>query len=111
MLEGSLCFLTPGLCSSAGLTLPVAEYDHSLGNCSVTGGYVYRGSDASLRGMYLYGDFCSGRIWGLRHNGVAWENRLLLDSALLISSFGEDDGGELYVADFGAGAIFRISAP
>ena len=111
IMEGSLCFLNPGLCSSAGLTLPVAEYDHSLGNCSVTGGYVYRGIDASLRGMYLYGDFCSGRIWGLRHNGVVWENRLLLDSALLISSFGEDEGGELYVADFGAGAIFRISAP
>lgn len=109
-MEGSLCFLTPS-CSSAGLTLPVAEYDHGGGDCSVTGGYVYRGGSPSLRGTYLYGDFCSGRIWGLRHNGVAWENRLLLDSTLLISTFGEDESGELYVADYAAGAIFRISAP
>jgi glucose/arabinose dehydrogenase len=109
-MEGSLCFLTPS-CSSAGMALPVAEYDHSIGDCSVTGGYVYRGSSASLRGTYLYGDFCSGRIWGLRRNGAAWENRLLLDSALLISTFGEDENGELYVADYAAGAVFRITAP
>jgi hypothetical protein len=105
IMEGCLCFL------ASGLTLPVAEYDHSVGDCSVTGGYVYRGSTLSLRGTYLYGDFCSGRIWGLRHNGVAWENRLLLDSSLLISTFGEDENGELYVADYGTGAIFRISVP
>lgn len=110
VMEGSLCFLTPS-CSSAGLTLPVVEYDHGNGDCSVTGGYVYRGSSPALRGAYLYGDFCSGRIWGLRHNGVAWENRLLLDSSLLISTFGEDESGELYVADYAAGAIFRISTP
>jgi len=111
IMEGSLCFLNPGLCSSVGLTLPVAEYDHSAGDCSVTGGYVYRGSNPSLRGTYLYGDFCSGRIWGLRHNGIAWENRLLLDSTLLISTFGEDEAGELYVADYGTGTIYRITAP
>jgi hypothetical protein len=110
IMEGSLCFLIPS-CSSAGLVLPVAEYDHSSGDCSVTGGYMYRGGTASLRGTYLYGDFCSGRIWGLRHNGIAWENRLLLDSTLLISTFGEDEGGELYVADYATGAIFRITAP
>lgn len=109
-MEGSLCFLTPA-CSSAGLTLPVAEYGHDSGDCSVTGGYVYRGGTLALRGIYLYGDFCSGRIRGLRHNGITWENRLLLDSTLLISTFGEDEGGELYVADYAAGAIFRISAP
>lgn len=64
-----------------------------------------------MLGTYLYGDFCSGRIWGLRNNGVAWENRLLLDSTLLISTFGEDESGELYVADYASGGIFRISAP
>jgi glucose/arabinose dehydrogenase len=110
-MEGSLCFLNPASCSSAGLTLPVAEYDHSAGDCSVTGGYVYRGGTPSLQGTYLFGDFCSGRIWGLRHNGVAWESRLLLDSSLLISTFGEDENGELYVADYGSGVVFRISAP
>ena len=111
IMEGSLCFLAPGLCSSAGLTLPVAEYGHTLGNCSVTGGFVYRGSIPALRGTYLYGDFCSGMIWGLRHNGTVWDNLLLLDSPLLISTFGEDEAGELYVADYGTGGIFRISAP
>jgi len=50
-------------------------------------------------------------IWGLRRNGTVWENLLLLDSPLLISTFGEDEAGELYVADYGTGAIFRISAP
>lgn len=109
-MEGSLCFLTPS-CNAAGLTLPVAEYVHGGGDCSVTGGYVYRGSSPSLRGTYLYGDFCSGRIRGLRHNGIAWENSLLLDSTLQVSTFGEDENGELYVADYAAGAIFRISAP
>jgi hypothetical protein len=109
-MEGSLCFLTPS-CSSAGLVLPVAEYDHSSGDCSVTGGYMYRGGAASLRGTYLYGDFCSGRIWGLRHNGIAWENRLLLDSTLLISTFGEDESGDLHVADYATGVIYRITAP
>lgn len=93
VMEGSLCYLAPGLCSSAGLTLPVVEYGHTVGNCSVTGGFVYRGSIPSLRGTYLYGDFCSGMIWGLRRNGSAWENLLLLDSPLLISAFGEDEGG------------------
>jgi len=111
IMEGSLCFLAPGLCSSAGLVLPVAEYDHAAGDCSVTGGYVYRGGNPSLQGTYLYGDFCSGRIWGLRRNGAAWENRLLLDSTLLISTFGEDEAGELYVADYGTGALYRITAP
>jgi glucose/arabinose dehydrogenase len=110
VMEGSLCFLTPG-CSSAGLTLPVMEYDHVNGNCSVTGGYVYRGSNATLQGTYLYGDFCSGRIWGLRRNGTVWENRLLLTSTLQVSTFGEDESGELYVADYAGGGIFRISAP
>lgn len=110
IMEGSLCFLTPS-CTSAGLTLPVAEYDHSAGDCSVTGGYIYRGNIASLQGTYLYGDFCSGRIWGLRHNGIAWDSRLLLDSTLQISTFGEDENGELYVADYTGGVIFRISAP
>lgn len=109
VMEGSLCFLTPS-CNTAGLTLPVAEYDHSTGDCSITGGYVYRGSNVALRGTYLYGDFCSGRIWGLRHNGLAWINSLLLDSTIQISTFGEDQAGEVYVADYTTGTIYRIDA-
>ncbi|MBK5275970.1 MAG: PQQ-dependent sugar dehydrogenase [Desulfuromonadales bacterium] len=110
VMEGSSCFANPS-CSSAGLTLPVAEYRHGSGDCSVTGGYVYRGSNPSLRGVYLYGDFCSGRIWGLRRSGSTWENRLLNDTPFLISTFGEDEAGELYLADYGSGDIYRITAP
>ena len=110
IMEGSSCFADPN-CSSAGLTLPVAEYLHGNGDCSVTGGYVYRGSNAALHGIYFYGDFCSGRIWGLRHNGASWETKLLNDTTLSISTFGEDEVGELYVADYTSGEIYRIGTP
>jgi glucose/arabinose dehydrogenase len=111
IMEGMHCFNNPN-CNQAGLTLPVAEYDHLDGNCSVTGGLVYRGSEhPSMQGIYFYADFCSGRIWGLKRNGTAWENRLLLDTALQISSFGEDEAGNLYVADLITGDIFKVDAP
>ncbi|MRR53440.1 MAG: glucose dehydrogenase [Deltaproteobacteria bacterium] len=111
IMEGMHCFTDPA-CSQAGLTLPVAEYDHLNGDCSVTGGFVYRGAQyPSLQGIYLYGDFCSGRIWGLRRNGLVWENQLLLDTTLNISSFGEDEAGNLYVADMTAGVIYKIVVP
>jgi uncharacterized protein (TIGR03437 family) len=102
-MEGLQCF-EPN-CDQAGLTLPVRVYSHSQG-CSVTGGYVYRGSQfAGLRGTYIYGDYCSGRIWGINPQN---QNRLLLDSSLGITSFGEDESGEVYVADGGAGRVYRI---
>lgn len=110
VMEGNSCFTDPA-CSSAALTLPVAEYLHGSGDCAVTGGYVYRGSNSALAGIYLYGDFCSGRIWGLRRSGSTWENRLLNDTEFLITTFGEDEAGELYLADYASGDIYRISAP
>ncbi|HEY3308278.1 MAG TPA: hypothetical protein VGJ93_07460 [Desulfuromonadaceae bacterium] len=79
--------------------------------CNSTGGYVYHGSNTALQGIYIYGDFCSGRIWGLRFNGVSWENKLLIDTDFGISTFGEDEAGELYLADYSTGDIYRISAP
>jgi len=97
-------------CSAAGITLPVLDYGRSDG-CSVSGGHVYRGrNSASLRGMYLYGDYCSGKIWGVRREADAWVNRLLLDSDLTISTFGEDENGEVYVADHPRGDVYRIQA-
>ena len=90
LMEGSDCFsIDP--CDRPGLELPVAEYDHTEG-CSVTGGYVFRGRGMpSLQGAYVYGDFCSGKIWGLRYDGhVVTEQMLLADSNLNITSFGED---------------------
>lgn len=108
VMEGLHCFTDPS-CDGSTFTLPVAEYAHGAGDCSVTGGFVYRGAQyPSLQGIYFYGDFCSGRIWGLRRVGAAWENQLLLDSSLLISSFGEDEAGNLYVADLAGGAIYKI---
>jgi glucose/arabinose dehydrogenase len=111
VMEGLHCF-NAATCNQAGLTRPVAEYPHDGGNCSVTGGFVYRGARLpALRGIYLYADFCSGRIWGLRRNGAVWENGLLLTTALQISSFGEDEADDIYVADLGGGDIYRVDTP
>jgi len=61
-----------------------------------------------MQGIYFYGDFCSGRIWGLKHNGAEWENTLFLDTLLNITTFGEDESGEIYVADYATGIIHRL---
>lgn len=107
--EGSHCFKKKD-CSKKGLTLPVAEYDHSEGDCSITGGFVYRGKESpSLVGIYFYGDYCSGRIWGLRRAGGKWEKKLLLKTSLKISTFGEDEVGNVYVADLASGDIYKIT--
>jgi len=111
IMEGFHCYNSAS-CNQSGLTLPVVEYGHSLGDCSITGGFVYRGREFSvLQGVYIYGDYCSGKIWGLRRAGGAWENKLILDSDLLISTFGEDEAGNLYVADHATGDIYKIIAP
>ena len=102
------CLLTSS-CSQSGFLLPVAEYDHGQG-CAVIGGFVYRGNlHPRMQGIYFYGDLCTGNIWGLRRNGAVWENNLLLSSSLSISSFGEDEAGELYVVDIAAGNIYTIT--
>ncbi len=107
IMEGQHCY-NAATCQTAGLALPVAEYDHTLG-CSITGGVLYRGPQfARLRGVYLYGDYCTGRIWGLRRNAGAWQSRQLAATALRIAAFGEDEAGEAYVADYSAGAIYRV---
>ena len=93
------------LCTPSNFVFPVFEYSHTGGRCSITGGYVYRGSRNSLPGgLYVYGDFCSGEIFG-------WDGasqRVLLDTTLDISSFGEDDDGEIYVVALD-GAVNRIA--
>jgi glucose/arabinose dehydrogenase len=110
-MEGKQCFTGIG-CDQTGLTAPVAEYGHAGGNCSITGGFVYRGAQyPSLQGIYLYGDFCSGLLWGLRRNAGSWENQLLLTTGHNLSTFGEDESGNLYVADYGGGNLFQIIQP
>lgn len=105
--EGAHCY--SGDCRVPGLIEPVAEYSHDDG-CSVTGGYVYRGKTVSdLQGVYLFGDYCSGKIWGLLPKGDGlYERRLLIESDLNIASFAEDQAGEIYVLDIG-GKVFRIT--
>ncbi len=110
IMEGSQCYPSSSNCDRTGKVLPVAEYDHGLG-CSVTGGYVYRGSTyPSLKGYYLYGDYCSGRIFGIYQNSpLTWSTPVqLADTAYSITTFGEDEQGELYVADYNTGKIYQI---
>jgi glucose/arabinose dehydrogenase len=108
IMEGAHCFSPPAGCISTGMELPINEYDHSLGN-SVTGGYVYRGKKyPALAGTYLFGDFGSSRIWGLAEtNRETWIRTELFRPGFNISSFGEDESGEIYVVDYG-GTIYRI---
>jgi glucose/arabinose dehydrogenase len=109
VMEASHCFADP-TCSSDGLILPVSEYGRELG-CSVTGGYVYRGSALpDLVGWYLFADYCTGIVFGVRSDvDELTPPRRLLDTDAAVSSFGEGPGGELYLADL-AGAIYRIVA-
>lgn len=103
--EGFLCTGTdPSLCNPGAYEFPAFDYSHVNGRCSITAGYVYRGSQGALPdGTYVYGDFCTGEIFAW--NGSA--QKVLLDTALNISSFGEDELGELYVVHLG-GTVSRI---
>ncbi len=110
IMEGNLCFSSPD-CDRSGLTLPVFDYERTDGNCSVTGGFVYRGDRIpSLNGAYVYGDFCSGRVWALRFDGGSVrENKLIATVEGSVSSFAVDSDGEIYVLTYDqAGAIFKL---
>ncbi len=94
---------------SPDLTLPVTEYTHAEGGCAIVGGYVYRGTQwPQWAGLYFFGDDCSGLIWALGHNQAGWQKALVLKSSLTISSFGEDQAGEIYVLDLQGGAIYKL---
>jgi glucose/arabinose dehydrogenase len=89
------------------LTDPIAEYSHSEGGCSVTGGYVYRGSMSEWNGIYLYGDYCTGYIWGLIQSNGGWQNQPLFQSGMRITSFGQDEAGEVYLISDG-GMVYQL---
>jgi glucose/arabinose dehydrogenase len=112
VLEGTHCYPpSTTSCATAGKAMPLLEYDHGGGRCAVTGGYVYRGSAIPvLRGGYVFADFCTGEIWVVPANASAPAGKvLLLDTDLLISSFGEDAHGELWVTDLG-GHLYKVYA-
>jgi glucose/arabinose dehydrogenase len=108
-MEGRHCFDPPRGCDPAGLELPVHEYGHELG-CSVTGGYVYRGRRiAGLAGAYLFADFCRGTVWSLvREPEGRARVATLLETRAMVSSFGEDEAGELYLCDHRDGAVLAL---
>ena len=114
LMEGKSCFNPTTNCNNGTLTLPILVYNHSVG-CSVTGGYRYRGSkNPALNGLYLYGDFCTGIIWGAQEDGLGgWSTTVLLDTNFNISTFGEDESGEVYFAHLSAtdGAIYQVIQP
>ncbi|MBI5431606.1 MAG: PQQ-dependent sugar dehydrogenase [Planctomycetes bacterium] len=117
-MEGFNCTGLAGcVCNGVGITLPIKDYGHTSGQCSITGGYVYRGADlCGFDGTYFYADYCAGRIWTLKYSGgtvseftdrtaeLAPGGGLSIAS---ISSFGEDGAGELYICDLG-GEVFKV---
>jgi len=106
-MEGSQCYNAQS-CDTDGLVLPAWEYGHDLG-CSVTGGEVYRGNAyPALQGVYLYADFCSGTVWGLDRVDGEWRNRVLAQTGMNITTFGEAEDGRLLLAAVGEG-VFVLS--
>jgi uncharacterized protein (TIGR03437 family) len=106
VMEGTQCTgLGPASCNGGNFIPPIIDYGHSGGRCSITGGYVYRGSGGTFQpGQYLFGDYCSGEIFSLTQGAMA----LVKSSGLQVSSFGEDEAGELYVVSLG-GTVYRLT--
>jgi hypothetical protein len=109
LMEGFHCYNPGDHCNDGSLVLPILEYGHNLG-CSVTGGFRYRGTEIpSFYGVYVYGDYCTGRIWqAVQDGGGDWTSTQLLDSGYNISGWGEDSDGEMYLCHHG-GAIYKIT--
>ena len=110
LMEGSACFNPTSNCNPGTLTLPIVEYTHDKGACSVIGGYVYRGQVVpAIQGTYFYADFCAGfvRSFRLNNGSVIEKAEWPLLAAPSISSFGQDGLGELYLMTL-SGSVFRI---
>ncbi|HEU5315513.1 MAG TPA: PQQ-dependent sugar dehydrogenase, partial [Chloroflexota bacterium] len=111
-MEGTHCFRPATNCDRSGLTLPIGETTHAGGNCSITGGFVYRGSaQPLLRGAYVAGDYCSGIMWTLHRDPAgSWVQTQMVDTNVAISSFGEDEVGELFLTGLNDGNVYRVVA-
>lgn len=110
LTEGKDCFPPGRDCDMAGITLPIIVYSHDDG-CSITGGTVYRGDLApSARGRYLFADWCSGLIWSAQQDSDGeWRDSRMIESGLMVTSFGADEAGVLYVTDMAGGGLHRLS--
>ena len=105
------CNMSTPNCQTATFFPPIFDYDHTQGDKTVIGGYVYHGSNiAALSGNYVFGDFISGRIWSLAQNTQSqWVRTFLVDTAGNdLAGFGQDPAGELYVARYSSGAVQRL---
>jgi len=114
IMEGTHCYKPDLGCNGEGLTFPIAEYGHEHGRCSITGGYVYRGQAMpAFKGTYFFGDYCSGELFVISAEANRKNSRVphvILKTGLRISSFGEDEAGELYVVDH-KGGLYRLALP
>lgn len=108
--EGTKDFKTDGCKAKSTYIFPQLTYDHTEGRCSVTGGYVYRGKKyPDLSGKYFYADYCGGQVYSMqRGENGAYAATKMLQAPYRISTFGQDNNGELYLADYGTGAIYQI---
>ena len=116
IMEGNICYSgKPWPCSGYGLTYgwPVVVYDRTQG-CAVVGGTVYRGTSyPDMQGLFIYADFCSGQIWGLKRpdqdlqNG--WQDTLLLNASIPLSSICEDEKGNVYVTGYQDGVVYMLT--
>jgi glucose/arabinose dehydrogenase len=108
-MEGNVCYSPRTGCRTTGLRRPLTTYPHSAG-CAIIGGYVYRGPIAMLRGAYLFGDACTGKIWSVVASGATRQTRVLMaDTPVAITSFGEGENGTLYVTAAN-GRVYRLTA-
>jgi glucose/arabinose dehydrogenase len=108
-MEGFHCYNPSTNCFDPSFTLPILEYPHTQGACSISGGYRYRGTQIpTLKGAYLYGDYCTGTIWTATQTNGVWTSKTLFTTTIRISSFGEDVSGELYVMDVAKGIVYKF---
>lgn len=119
-MEGTTCTGLSGCtCNAPALTMPIYTYTHASGNCSITGGYVYRGPIPGLGGTYFFADYCSNQIQSFRYDAVNGLTEYMNRTTQLapggglsitsVTSFGEDGEGNLYIVDQNGGEIFRLA--
>jgi len=112
-MEASHCYPPGSACNTAGLILPIIEYAHNAaGGTAIIGGFIYHGSAIpGLVGDYVFGDLSSGHVWaGVPGANGTWNQALVLNHTLTVSSFGQDTAGELYLLDYGNGAVLHVIA-
>ncbi len=111
VMEGTHCFRPANGCDTSGKVLPVYEYSHDEGACSVTGGYRYRGTAVpELRGLYVFTDYCQRDLLALVPDGAGWRALTIGRTPGRVTAFGEDEAGEVYLVSDSDGALYRVTA-